>query len=212
MLCWILHMDLSGYLCYYFIRTKSDLMMESESMKRLTEKYLLLCAFAILAAMLLSSCKPKYVSPLESPVMTTAASDDPYELDFVQFNNDIIDAYNEGNPYSFVNSLTIDGSNDPKQITFTVDIKSGVVDAARELFITDLLRKAGDEANLQDLRFSLSTDDDFGSFYKTYGYTLKITCEGKDVVNETIAAGADIPHDPSLQMTETTAASTSAAS
>ena len=67
---------------------------------------------SILAACLLCSCKPSYEVTPEDPDMETMSPDEPYDFDFVQINNDVLDYYSQSDMlkiFPFIRDISIDG-------------------------------------------------------------------------------------------------------
>ena len=71
----------------------------------------------IFIAIILVSCKPSYEVPVESPNTETSSADTPYNIDFVQINNEIINTFQTEDHqkiFPFITDLEIDGNNDDK--------------------------------------------------------------------------------------------------
>ena len=152
-----------------------------------------------LAAMSLNACKPTYEAPVEDPIMTTAPADAPYEMDFDQLNDDVIDSFSKTHVvFPFVKSMDISGDNSAKNITVTIDIQSGVADNAVQVLLSDVTKKIDNNAYIQDFRIKKADDTQFGSVYDIYSYTYKVTCDGESLYDETIQPGDEIPLDPSM--------------
>lgn len=156
-----------------------------------------------LAAVTLSSCKPTYNPPVESPDTETMSADTPYDIDFIQINNDVIENYSETDRakiFPFIKNLEVDGSNDPKSVTLTLDIADNVSDDAIDILVTDATKMIGYEAYMQDFRLTPSDSESFGSFYDLYDYTLKVTQGGDTIYDQTFETsdGEGLPFDPSV--------------
>lgn len=154
---------------------------------------------AALAALSVTACKPTYEVPVDDPIMTTAPADAPYEMDFAQLNDDVIDGFSKTHVvFPFVKSMEISGDNDAKTITATIDIQPDVDDYAVQVLLSDVTKKIDNNAYIQDFRIKQADDTQFGSVYDIYSYTYKVTCGGETLYDETIQPGTQIPLDPSV--------------
>ena len=154
---------------------------------------------AALAAISVSACKPTYEAPVDDPIMTTAPADAPYEMDFDQLNDDVIDSFSKTHVvFPFVKSMEISGDNDTKNIEVDIDIQEGVADYAVQVLLSDVTKKIDYNAYVQDFRIKKPDDTQFGSVYDIYSYTYKVTCGEETLYDETIQPGMEIPLDPSL--------------
>lgn len=154
---------------------------------------------AALAAVSMSACKPTYEAPVDDPIMTTAPADAPYDMDFDQLNDDVIDSFSKTHVvFPFVKSMEISGNNDTKNIEVDIDIQEGVADEAVQVLLSDVTKKIDNNAYIQDFRIKKSDDTQFGSVYDIYSYTYKVTCGDTTLYDTTINAGEDIPLDPSV--------------
>lgn len=154
---------------------------------------------AALAAVSVSACKPTYEAPVDDPIMTTAPADAPYEMDFDQLNDDVIDSFSKTHVvFPFVKSMEINGDNDTKNIEVDIDIQEGVADYAVQVLLSDVTKKIDNNAYIQDFRIKKADDTQFGSVYDIYSYTYKVTCGEDTLYDETIQPGTEIPLDPSL--------------
>lgn len=172
-----------------------------KNMKRTIYSMLMIGA----AVLTLCSCKPSYVSPLSIPDSETKGADEPYDIDFVQINNNIIDTYSSDDRakiFPFIKNLEIDGSNDEKYVSLTLDVVENTSDDAVDVLLSDLTKQISDEGQMQDFRFTPSSDDDFGTFFDVYNYKLKVTRGSETLYDETIKTneGESIPFDPSLDV------------
>lgn len=162
-------------------------------------KNLMILGVAALAALSVSACKPTYEVPVDDPIMTTAPADAPYEMDFDQLNDDVIDGFSKTHVvFPFVKSMEIDGDNDSKTITATIDIQPNVDDYAVQVLLSDVTKKIDNNAYIQDFRIKKADDTQFGSVYDIYSYTYKVTCGDATLYDTTINAGESIPLDPSV--------------
>lgn len=162
-------------------------------------KNLMMLMTITLVAVSISACKPTYEAPSVDPIMTTAPADAPYEMDFDQLNDDVIDSYSKTHVvFPYVKSMEVSGDNNTKNISVNIDIQSGIPDEAVKILLSDVTKKIADNAYIQDFRLTKSDASQFGSIYNIYSYTYKVT-SGDDVVyDETIQPGEDIPFDPSV--------------
>lgn len=166
-------------------------------MKRL--KMWMMIGIAVLTAVSVSACKPTYEAPTVDPIMTTAPADAPYEMDFDQLNDDVIDSFSKTHVvFPFVKSMDISGDNSAKNISVTIDIQSGVSDNAVQVLLSDVTKKIDNNAYIQDFRIKKADDTQFGSVYDIYSYTYKVTCDGESLYDETIQPGDEIPLDPGM--------------
>ena len=159
----------------------------------------MLISVAALAAASVSACKPTYEAPVDDPIMTTAPADAPYEMDFDQLNDDVIDSFSKTHViFPFVKSMEISGNNDTKNIEVDIDIQEGVADEAVQVLLSDVTKKIDNNAYIQDFRIKKADDTQFGSVYDIYSYTYKVTCGDATLYDTTINAGESIPLDPSV--------------
>ena len=156
--------------------------------------FVVLC-MAILSA---TGCRKRYVSPLETPIMTLAPEDREYVLDFDQLNNDVIETLQEKGMFEFVKDLDISGDNDKKEIVLNADITENVSESAIEYFLTEATKAIVDAASTQDFRITMYTEEDFGNLFEKYAYKYKVTCGEEVIVDETIEIGDSVPFDPTL--------------
>ena len=163
-----------------------------------------LCKLMILSAVIasLSACKPSYDVPVDTPETGTMSADTPYDLDFVQINNDILEYYGEGSMskiFPFIKNLEIDGDNESKNITMILDVQPNVMNDAIDMLITDITKQIGDEAQMQDFRLKKSDNESFGTVFDIYNYTIKVTQDSNTIYDQTIETtdGEDIPFNPS---------------
>ena len=165
---------------------------------RKNKKYLIVVS-AVLSAISVSACKPTYEVPVDDPIMTTAPADAPYEMDFDQLNDDVIDSFSKTHVvFPFVKSMDISGDNSTKNIKVSIDIHTGVSDSAVQVLLSDVTKKIDNNAYIQDFRIKKADDTQFGSVYDIYRYTYVVTCEGETLYDETIEPGDEIPLDPSV--------------
>lgn len=161
-------------------------------------RWMMVC-IAALAAVSVSACKPTYEAPVDDPIMTTAPADAPYDMDFDQLNDDVIDSFSKTHVvFPFVKSMEISGNNDTKNIEVDIDIQEGVADEAVQVLLSDVTKKIDNNAYIQDFRIKKADDTQFGSVYDIYSYTYKVTCDGETLYDETIQPGTEIPLDPSV--------------
>lgn len=170
---------------------------------KMIKNKIILFFWFILALFSLVSCSPTYEEPTESPIQETKSAAEPYSLDFVQINNNIIDTYSAEDHleiYPFISDLEIDGDNDTKTITLNLSVSENTTDEAILALLSDMTIQISDEAHMQDFRFTNPSSTDFGSFYTVYNYHYVIK-RGEDIfLDETINAGDSVPFDPSLDI------------
>ena len=166
-------------------------------MRRMKECLIVFAMF--LTVISVSACRPTYEVPVDDPIMTTAPADAPYDLDFNQLNNDVIDSFSKTHViFPFVKSMEINGDNNAKMITVDIDIQSGVGSEAVQVLLSDVTKKIANNAYVQDFRLKNADDEQFGSVYNIYSYTYKVTCGDTTLYDTTIQAGESIPLDPSV--------------
>ena len=169
-----------------------------EKKMRKANRWMLMGVVA-LTAISVSACKPTYEAPVDDPIMTTAPADAPYEMDFDQLNDDVIDSFSKTHVvFPFVKSMEISGNNDTKNIEVDIDIQEGVADEAVQVLLSDVTKKIDNNAYVQDFRIKKADDTQFGSVYDIYSYTYKVTCSDTTLYDTTINAGESIPLDPSV--------------
>lgn len=162
-------------------------------------KKLLILGVALISAVSMMACKPSYKAPVEAPNMTTMAADAPYDMDFVQLNNDVIDVFSRKTDiFPFIKDLEIDGDNDEKAIEVKIDVHQGISDEAIQVLLSDVTKQIANNAYIQDFRLKKADDTQFGSVYDIYSYTYKVTSDGETLYDETIPAGSEIPLDPGV--------------
>ncbi len=165
---------------------------------RLIRNLMMLCV-AVTVAASVSACKPSYEVQKVDPIMTTAPADQPYDLDFIQLNNDVIDSLSmKKDIFPFIKSVDINGDNDKKSIELNMDIQSGVSDEAVQILLADVTKRIANNAYIQDFRLKKADYTQFGSVFDIYSYKYKVTCGDETLYDETIAAGEEIPLDPSM--------------
>lgn len=165
---------------------------------RFIKKLIMVCVVTTVA-LSISACKPSYQEQKVDPVMTTAPADQPYDIDFVQLNNDVIDSLSmKKDIFPFIKSVDIDGDNDKKQIVLNIDIQSGVSDEAVQVLLADVTKRIANNAYIQDFRLKKADDTQFGSVFDIYSYKYKVTCGQDTLYDQTVSAGDKIPLDPSF--------------
>lgn len=163
------------------------------------KKNILMISMIVAVASSISACKPSYEAPAADPVMTTMAADAPYDMDFIQLNNDLIDALSrKQDVFPFIKAIDLDGSNDDKTIRVDIDVQNGVSDEAIEVLLSEITKQIADAAYTQDFRLVKADDEQFGSVFDIYSYTYKVTCDDQVRFDETVAAGGQIPLDPGM--------------
>ena len=125
-------------------------------------KNLMIFGVTALVALSVTACKPTYEAPVDDPVMTTAPADAPYEMDFDQLNDDVIDSFSKTHVvFPFVKSMEISGDNDTKNIEVDIDIQEGVADYAVQVLLSDVTKKIDNNAYIQDFRIKQADDTQF---------------------------------------------------
>ena len=155
--------------------------------------------YFLLLILRLSACTPQYEVTPANPETETSASDAPYNLDFVEMNNEIIEEYQSEDHtkiFPFITNLEVDGNNDAKSIDLTLSVTENTSDEAIIKVMSDLTIQLSNEARTQDFRFSHPTGSDFGSFYSVYSYHYSVSRGDNVVIEETINPGDEIPFDP----------------
>lgn len=162
-------------------------------------KKILIMSVALISALSMVACKPSYQAPVEAPDMTTMAADAPYDMDFIQLNNDVIDVLSRKvDVFPFIKNLDLDGDNGEKTIKVNIEIQQGVSDEAVQVLLSDVTKQIANNAYIQDFRLKKADNTQFGSVYDIYSYTYKVTCGDQVLYDETIPAGEEIPLDPSV--------------
>lgn len=148
----------------------------------------------------LTGCKKRYVSPLETPIMTKAAEDKEYDFDYIQMNNDVIETLQDQEVFSYLKNLDISGDNDKKEIVLEAEITENVSEDAIEFFLSEATKAIVDAAHTQDFRIDEWTDDGFGNLFDIFSYKIKVTCNGKIEREENLDAGDSVPFDTTLTL------------
>lgn len=151
----------------------------------------------------MNACSPTYKPKSDAPKMTTAAADEPYDMDFVQINNDIIDYYSQENLlkyFPFITDLEIDGTNDPAEIDLRLSVEENVSDDALAILLSDIAKNIGDEAAIQDFRLKESSETSFGTVYDHYAFHYTVIVNSEVAAEDTINAGTAFTLDPSYDL------------
>lgn len=152
----------------------------------------------VLAAVSLTACQPKYVSPMESPAVGMDA-DAPYEMDFVQIHNDIVDTYADDDRFPYIKNVVIDGDNEAREISIEIEALENVSQDAIDLFVASLLLNISEEAHIQDSRFTQPSEDGFGSFYDMYAVKIHAVSGEEVMTDTTYAAGEGLPYNQNVE-------------
>lgn len=152
----------------------------------------------VLMVFSLASCKPKYVSPMESPAVGMDENA-PYEIDFVQVHNDIVDTYASDDRFPFIKNVVIDGTNDPKQVNIEIEAVDNVSQDAIDLFIATLLINISEEARIQDSRYTAPSSEGFGSFYDKYAVKIHAVSGDTVMTDTTYEAGEGLPYNQNVE-------------
>lgn len=170
-------------------------------MKNMSIKKIIILLLTIINVV---ACSPTYNPEPNAPEMTTASSEAPYEMDFIQINNDIIDYYSQESLlkyFPFITDLSVDGKNDPAEIDLNLSVKENVSDEAIAILLSDLAKNIGDEAAIQDFRLKDSSETGFGTVYDHYAFHYKVTVNDEVKAEDTVEAGTEFPLDPSYDLT-----------
>ena len=162
-------------------------------------KYSLLLCFMLMLACALTSCKPKYVSPLESP-RAEMPENAPQELDFVQMHNNVIEQFSGDETYMFVKALDINGSNEPKEISVEIEVMEKTADEAVEVFLSQLITAISQDACAQDMRYTAPDAESFGSVFDSYKLHYTVMRGAEIYLDEEIDTDTEIPVTPGLEI------------
>ena len=155
----------------------------------------------------LTACEPSYeVQSLESPDMETLPESAPYNFDFLQINNDVIDYYSQDDIrkiFPFIKNLEIDGSNEDRNIKLILDVQPNVSKEAIDILLSDITKQIGNAAQVQDFRLQAASSDSFGTVFDIYSYTIKVTQADNSIYDQTIESdkGENIPFEASIDGT-----------
>lgn len=155
----------------------------------------------ILSAVVLTSCKPTYEAPVDAPETAVRSESDPYEIDFVQINNNVIETFQDDyykSTFPFIKNLEIDGSNETMTCELKLEVDDNVSGDAVIALLTNLTLDIGEEGQMQDFRFELPNGKNFGTFFDKYSYHYVVTQSSQTIMDDTISAGDEMPFDPSL--------------
>lgn len=158
---------------------------------------ILLALFA--AATVLSACVPTEETTVNiGPDFSEIEGD--YELEFTQLHNDTLEGFDGDNPYAFIEEVDITGDNAKKKISVTaVSVEEATKEDA-DRFMAALLRHLNDAACVQDRRFTVSSQKNFGTLTSVYGVSAKVVTEsGAEVASYEIAPGDPIALDPDIE-------------
>ena len=133
-------------------------------------------------------------------------------FDFIQLNNDCIDAMSEERKdieslvvYITDNSLDIDGDNDLKEIYLKFEVWPIVGDAEIEATIILLMKYIADAAAVQQFKYEPASTESFGTVWNDYTLVIDVARqqpvdnkEGKEFpsYHKVIKAGETIPYEP----------------
>lgn len=155
----------------------------------------------ILLSFTLDGCKPTYEAPVDAPETSVRSKKDPYEIDFVQINNNVIDTFQDDyyqKTFPYIKNLEINGDNQSMTCTLNLEVINNVSGDAIIALLTSLTLDIGEEAQMQDFRFELPNGKNFGTFFDKYSYHYVVTQSGKTIMDDTVSAGDEMPFDPSL--------------
>ena len=149
----------------------------------------------------LSSCKHAYEAPLDAPETSVRSESDPYDIDFIQINNNVIETFQDDyykNTFPFIKNLEINGDNALMTCDLNLEVAENVSGDAIIALLTNLTLDIGEEGQMQDFRFELPNGKNFGTFFDKYSYHYVVTQSGKTIMDDTVSAGDEMPFDPSL--------------
>ena len=155
----------------------------------------------ILLSFTLNGCKPTYEAPVDAPETSVRSENDPYEIDFVQINNNVIDTFQDDyyqKTFPYIKNLEINGDNQSMTCTLNLEVIDNVSGDAIIALLTNLTLDIGEEAQMQDFRFELPNGKNFGTFFDKYSYHYVVTQSSQTIMDDTISAGDEMPFDPSL--------------
>jgi hypothetical protein len=156
----------------------------------------------ILLSFTLDGCKPTYEAPVDAPETSVRSKKDPYEIDFVQINNNVIDTFQDDyyqKTFPYIKNLEINGDNQSMTCTLNLEVINNVSGDAIIALLTSLTLDIGEEAQMQDFRLKKSDNESFGTVFDIYNYTIKVTQDSNTIYDQTIETtdGEDIPFNPS---------------
>ena len=162
--------------------------------------------FGITASMaaLTAGCVPQErTSYMESPDLTPHTG---VSIDFVQVHNDVMDAFDEDNPYIFITNVNIDGTNEPKAVTITATCIDDAELEDAEAFASAIIRRTAGAISVQSAEYNGGDQESFGNVWDDF--SLKFTVkkesapEGEYLLDLDIPAGGEIPLDPDYETYE----------
>ncbi len=168
------------------------------------KRSVMILAAAAVAAVMLAGCMPTDKTEIQmNPDFSVA---EKAELDFTDLHNEVIDLFatDELQPYTFIDSVDISGSNSDRTIYVDATAVEGVTSEDAQHFAAAMLRKLNDAAATQYAGYELSSSSSFGPLYNDY--SVKIAVTGTDdasmIYQIELPAGKDIPLDPNIEKYE----------
>ena len=155
----------------------------------------------LMSVILLTACKPSYEAPVDAPETSVRAESDPYDIDFIQINNNVIETFQDDyykNTFPFIKNLEINGDNTSMTCELNLEVAENVSGDAIIALLTNLTLDISEEGQMQDFRFELPNGKNFGTFFDKYSYHYVVTQSGKTIMDDTVSAGDEMPFDPSL--------------
>ena len=170
-------------------------------MKKRSIMILIAAAFS---AAVLSGCMPTDKTEIQmNPDFSVA---EKAELDFTELHNEVMELFasDDVQPYTFIDSVDISGSNSDRSIYVDATAVEGVTSEDAQHFAAAMLRRMNDAAATQYAGYELSSSSSFGPLYNDYA--VKIAVTGTDdasmIYQLDLPAGKDIPLDPNVEKYE----------
>lgn len=155
----------------------------------------------IIMSIVLIGCKPTYEAPVDAPETSIRSESDPYDIDFIQINNNVIETFQDDyykTTFPFIKNLEISGDNTSMICDLNLEVAENVSGDAIIALLTNLTLDIGEEGQMQDFRFELPNGQNFGTFFDKYNYHYVVTQNGETVIDDTVKAGEEMPFDPSM--------------
>ena len=155
----------------------------------------------MLIMIVLTSCKPSYEAPVDAPETSIRSESDPYDIDFIQINNNVIETFQDDyykTTFPFIKDLEISGDNETMTCDLNLEVAEGVSGDAIIALLTSLTLDIGEEGQMQDFRFELPNGKNFGTFFDKYNYHYVVIQNGETMMDDTVTAGDEMPFDPTL--------------
>ncbi len=159
---------------------------------------------AAVAAVMMTGCMPK--DKTEIQMDPDFSEQDHAELDFTLLHNSTLELFAESEvqPYSFIDSVDISGSNEKKTIHVDATALEGTTAEDAQHFAAAVLRYMNDAATDQYGGYEISSPKTFGKLYDDYSVTIAVT--GTDdasmIYQIELPAGKEIPLSPNIEKYE----------